>query len=102
MEQIKELIRRYGLEEDLEHVIIPFVGGDGRKKRCFLLKRRFLRLVYPDGRYEEFPLEEVIEATVRYPDLLLSSALQSLHAEIDAEIARIFGNEKNEKEMKTE
>lgn len=94
MEQIKELIRRYGLEEDLEHVIIPLPGRDGRKKRCFLLKRRFLRLVYPDGRNEEFPLEEVIEAIMRYPDLPLSAALQRLHEELDAEISKLFGNGK--------
>jgi hypothetical protein len=102
MEQIKELINRYGLEEDLEHVIIPFVDAGGRKKRCFLLKRRFLRLVYPDGRYEEFPMEEVIEATVKYPDMPLSAALRSLHEELDAEISRIFGEEKKEKEINTE
>ncbi len=102
MEQIKELILHYGLEEDLEHIIIPFVGADGRKKRCFLLKRRFLRLVYPDGRYEEFPIEEVIEAIMRYPDVLLSAALQSLHEELDAEISKIFGNENNGKEIKAE
>jgi len=99
MEQIKELIRRYGLEEDLEHVIIPFRDKDGRKKRCFLLKRRFLRLVYPDGHFEEFPLEEVIEAVMRSPDSPLSEALSLLHEELDAEISKIF---ENEKEVKSE
>ncbi|MDA8241996.1 MAG: hypothetical protein M0Z67_16725 [Nitrospiraceae bacterium] len=99
MEQIKELIRRYGLEEDLEHVIIPFHDKEGRKKRCFLLKRRFLRLVYPDGHFEEFPLEEVIEAIMRSPDLPLSEALSLLHEELDAEISKIF---ENEKEVKSE
>ena len=99
MEQIKELIRRYGLEEDLEHVIIPFRDKEGRKKRCFLLKRRFLRLVYPDGHFEEFPLEEVIEAVMRSPDSPLSEALFLLHEELDAEISKIF---ENEKEVKSE
>lgn len=94
MEGLKELTRRYGLEEDLEHVIIPLRDKEGRGKRCFLLKRRLLRVVYPDGHYEDFPLEEVIEATVRYPDLLLSEALYRLHEELDAEIAKIFDNEK--------
>lgn len=94
MEGLKELTRRYGLEEDLEHVIIPLRDKEGREKRCFLLKRRLLRVVYPDGHYEDFPLEEVIEATVRYPDLLLSEALYRLHEELDAEIAKIFDNEK--------
>jgi len=94
MEAIKELIRRYGLEEDHEHVIIPFTDRDGRKKRCFLLKRSFLRIVYPDGHFADFPMEEVIEAVVKYPDLLLSEALFLLHEELDAEISKIFGNEK--------
>ena len=105
MEQIEELIRHYGLEEDLEHIIIPFVGADGRKKRCFLLKRRFMRLVHPDGRNEEFPIEEVVEAIRRYPDLQLSAALQLLHQELDAEISKIFGNGDNdniEKEIKAD
>ena len=62
MEAIKELISRYGLEEDHEHIIIPFRDRDGRKKRCFLLKRPFLRIVYPDGHFTDFPIEEVIEA----------------------------------------
>ncbi len=100
MEQIiEELIRRHGLEEDLEHVIIPFLDKDGRKKRCFLLKRRFLRLVYPDGHNEDFPLEEVIEAIIRFPGLPVSDALYRLHKELEAEISKIF---ENEKEVKSE
>lgn len=83
MEEVDELIRRYGLEEDLEHVIIPFKGKNGHYKRCFLLKRRFMRLVYPGGYYVDYPLAEVIEATVRYPELLLSEALYLTHRETD-------------------
>lgn len=83
MEEISELIKRYGLEEDLEHVIIPVTADDGRKKRYFLLKRRFMRIVYPGGHFIDFPLEEVIEATVRYPNLLLSEALYLMHKEWD-------------------
>ncbi len=94
MEALKELIRRHGLEEDEEHVIIPISDKDGRKKRCFLLKRPFLRILYPDGRFADFPIEEVIEATIKYPELPLSEALYLLHEELDAEISKIFGNEK--------
>ncbi len=94
MEAINELIRRYGLEEDQEHVIIPLRGKDGRKRRCFLLKRPFLRIVYPDGHFIDFPIEEVIEAIMKYPELQLSEALYLLHKELDAEISKIFGNEK--------
>jgi len=81
MEEVQELIRRYGLEEDLEHVIIPLPGKDGKTKKCYLLKRRFIRIVYPEGHYEDYPLAEAIEATVRYPDLLLSEAIYRLHRE---------------------
>lgn len=81
MEEIDELIRHYNLEEDPEHVIIPLVKGNGRIKRCFLLKRRFMRIMYPEGNYVDYPLTEVIEATIRFPDLLLSEAIYLLHKE---------------------
>lgn len=81
MEEINELIRRYGLSEDPEHVIIPFKGKNSRNRRCFLLKRRFIRIVYPEGHYVDYPLAEAIEATVRYPDLLLSEAIYLMHKE---------------------
>ena len=84
MEAINELISRYGLEEDMEHVIIPIHDKKGNTKRCYLLKRRFMRIVYPEGHYVDYPLTEVIEATVRYPELLLSEALYLMHKESDA------------------
>lgn len=84
-ELVHELISRYGLEEDLEHVIIPFTGSMGGFKRCFILKRRFIRVVYPDKHYSDYPLHEVVEATVRYPELLLSEALRLLHKEKEPE-----------------
>jgi len=82
VEGIDELVRRYGLEEDPEHVIIPLRDRDGHTKRCFILKRRFIRLVYPEGHHVDYPIEEVIEATIRYPDLLLSEALYLMHKEL--------------------
>jgi hypothetical protein len=94
VEGIKELINRYGLGEDLEHIIIPITGKDGRTSRCFLLKHRYLRIMYPDGHYEEYPLEEIIIATVKYPELSLREALRLLHKEMDDEISKIFGDEK--------
>ena len=81
MEEINELIKRHGLEEDLEHVIIPFTGKDGKKKKCYLLKRRFIRIAYPEGHYIDYPLTEAIEATIKYPDRLLSEAIYLLHKE---------------------
>jgi hypothetical protein len=83
MEELDELIKRYGLEEDLEHVIVPVTAKDGHKKRYFLLKRRFMRIVYPGGQFIDFPIEEAVEATVRYPELPLSEALYLMHKEWD-------------------
>ncbi len=85
MEDVNELIKRYGLEEDLEHVIIPVTDKDGHTRRYFFLKRRFIRIVYPEGHFIDYPLAEAIEATVRYPDLLLSEALYLLQKERDEE-----------------
>ena len=81
MEEVAELIRRYGLEEDLEYVIIPVSDSRGHTRRIFLLKRRFMRIMYPEGQYIDYPLAEVIEATIRYPESLLSEALYLLHKE---------------------
>lgn len=81
MEEIKELIRSYGLREDSEHVIIPLPDKDGKKRNCFLLKRHFIRIVYPEGHYVDYPLSDAIEAIVRYPDLLLSQALFLIYNE---------------------
>jgi len=82
-EEVDGLIRRYGLEEDLEHVIIPLPDKNGHVKRCYLLKRKFMRLMYPEGHYVDYPLAEVIEATVKHPDLPLSEALYLQHRERD-------------------
>lgn len=81
MEEVAELIRQYGLEEDLEHVIIPVGDSGGHIKRIFLLKRKFMRIMYPEGQYIDYPLAEVIAATVRYPKILLSEALYLMHKE---------------------
>ncbi len=79
MEQIQELIQKYGLEEDPEHVIIPFVSQDGRKRRCFLLKRKFLRILFSDAHFHDYPLEEIIEATVLHPDMPLRESILLVH-----------------------
>jgi len=79
MEEIEELVRRYNLEEDIEHIIIPLPDKDGHKRRCFLLKRPFLLIQFPDGHFSDFPLAEIIEATVKYPELLLSESIHFVH-----------------------
>lgn len=85
MEEAEELIKRYGLEEDPEHIIIPFTDKDGKKKRRFMLKRKFVRIVYAEGYYVDYPLTDAIKATIRYPDLLLSEALYLTDRESNAE-----------------
>jgi hypothetical protein len=90
MEEINELIRNYDLQEDIEYVIIPFIGSEGRKKRCFLLKRRFIRILFPEGHFVDYPLTEAIEATVKFPDIRLSEAIYLLHKEA-AEKAEALG-----------
>lgn len=94
MEEIQELIRHYGLEEDLEHIIIPLRDRNGHSRRVFFLKRKFIRVMHRDGNYTDYPLGEVIEATMKYPELLLSEALYLFHKEMDAHIAEIFKDEK--------
>jgi hypothetical protein len=81
VEDIKDVIARYGLEEDGENVIIPLAGPGGRIKRIHILKRPFIRIVYPDRHYSDYPLGDVIEATVRFPEILLSEALRLLYEE---------------------
>jgi hypothetical protein len=85
MEEVDELIRQYGLEEDLEHVIVPFTDKNGRKKRRYLLKRRFVRIVYAEGYHIDYPLVDVIKATIKYPELLLSEALYLMDRESNIE-----------------
>jgi len=83
MKDIDELIEHYGLEEDPEHVIVPFLDRNGRQKRRYLLKRRFIRIVYAEGYFIDYPLADVIKATVEYPELLLSEALYRMYKESD-------------------
>jgi hypothetical protein len=81
LDELDELIKRYELEEDVEYVIIPFVSAGGEKRRCFLLKRRFITIENKDGRYVDYTLAEAIEAVRTYPDMKLSAALQLMHGD---------------------
>jgi hypothetical protein len=87
MERIDELVKKFELQEAGEYIIIPFMSADGKRKRTFLLKRRFIRIVRKDGRYIDYPLDEAIEALLNYPDMKLSDALRLMHGD-DEEIAR--------------
>ncbi|GAB4489549.1 MAG: hypothetical protein OHK006_21330 [Thermodesulfovibrionales bacterium] len=83
MDEIAELIRTYRLQEDLEHIIIPVQTEDGKLQRVFLLKRRFFRVVYPDGHFEDYPIAEIVEAIITYPGLALSASIRFVHREPD-------------------
>lgn len=81
METLAQVIRRLGLEEQTEYVVIPFVGSDGKQRRIFFLKRPYLRIVYPDRHAEVFPLTHLLDATVRRPEAAISSAIESFYDE---------------------
>jgi len=96
VEEIRELVRRYNLEEDSEHIIIRLPDKDGQARRCFLLKRNFLRIQFPDGHFFDFPLAEIIEAIVKYPELLLTESLSFVHKIPESSsITENSGNENN-------
>ncbi|OGW33034.1 MAG: hypothetical protein A2X59_03855 [Nitrospirae bacterium GWC2_42_7] len=98
MEELNELIRQYGLDEDIEHIIIPLPEIGGKKRRCFLLKRRYIRLAYPDGIFLDYPIAEVVEAIIKYPELLLSKALYLLLEEKGIDIPEIYEQRKRTEE----
>lgn len=81
MEDVEDLIKQYGLEEEPEYIIISFLDKNGGRKRRYLLKRRFVRVVYTEGYFVDYPLADVIKATVKYPELLLSEALYRMYRE---------------------
>lgn len=86
MEEIDELIKLYGLEEDLEYVIIPFTAQKGELKRRFILKRPYIRIAYDSGYFVDYPLQDVIKAAVKNPELSLSEALYRMNLETHSNI----------------
>lgn len=81
MRDIDEMIKQYGLEENEEYVIVPFLDKDGRQRRRYLLKRKFVRIVYTEKHFVDYPLGDIIMATIKYPDLPLSEALYRMYRE---------------------
>ena len=102
MEELDELIEHYGLEEDKEYVIIPYTDKNGRKKRCYLLKRSYIRIVYSEEHAVDYPLIDAIEATIRNPELLLSEALQLFYKEMNKKMPEgIHKNKESNQESDT-
>jgi hypothetical protein len=98
MKELDELIERYGLEEDKEYVIIPYTDKSGKKNRCYLLKRRYIRIVYSEEHAVDYPLTDAIEATIRYPEILLSEALYFLYKELNIKMPEGTHNNKDSHE----
>ena len=98
MKELDELIERYGLEHDKEHVIITYTDKNGKKNRCYLLKRRYIRIVYSEEHAVDYPLIDAIEATIRYPDILLSEALCLLYRELNMKMPEGTHNDKESHE----
>ncbi|MCX7793549.1 MAG: hypothetical protein N2257_03965 [Thermodesulfovibrionales bacterium] len=73
-DEIREIIRDYGLEEDEEHVIINLKTA-GKSRRIYLLKRKYIRIIKPDGNFEDYPLRDIVDAIIKYPGLRLSESL---------------------------
>jgi hypothetical protein len=96
MEEVEQIIRKYGLQEDREHVIIPLETPDGKKQRCFLLKRRFFRIAFQDDRFHDYPLEEVIEAIVTYPGMSLRESILLVHKEPEVNELMVAGGHDDE------
>ncbi len=83
LRETDELVKQYGLEEDPEYVIVPFTDKEGRQKKRYILRRRFVRVTYAEGYFVDYPLSDVIRATIRYPELPLSEALFLMSNEVN-------------------
>lgn len=81
METLAQVVRRLGLEEQTEYIVVPFVGRDGKPRRAHFLKRPYLRIVYPDRHAEIFPLTHLLDATVRRPEEPISQAIELFYDE---------------------
>ncbi len=93
MEEIDELVRQYSLEEDPEHIIIPFTDKEGRKLRRYILKRKYIRITYAEEYHVDYPLADIIRATIKRPEIPLSEALFLLYKESERDIPKPVSNE---------
>ena len=93
IKELKELIGEYNLEEDLEHIIVSYTDTRGKKWKCFILKRRYIRIVYSEERFIDYPLAHVIRATIQHPELLLSEALLRFYEETGEPIPNVVSDE---------
>lgn len=94
-EEVSDLLDRYGLEDGGEYVIIPFTDEKGNKKKVYLLKRRYIRIMHGEDRFVDYPLAEVVEALVNYPEAHLTEVMHLYHKEhtVEDELGEGRGDE---------
>ncbi len=79
MEEIANLIKEYNLQEDEEYIIIPYTDSNGHNKRKFILKRQFIRVMYGEDFFVDYPIEDVILSVIKYPELSIKEALHMMN-----------------------
>lgn len=79
MEEIDNLIKEYGLQEDEEYIIIPYIDSNGHNKRKFILKRQVARVMYGEDFFVDYPIVDVILSVIKYPELSIKDALHMMN-----------------------
>ena len=68
MNRLKKIIEEHGLEEDPEHVIIPYRTSSGEERRVFVLRRPILIIARDPFHRATASLEDILEAIVANPE----------------------------------
>lgn len=93
MEEIENLIKEYGLQEDKEYIIIPYTDSNGHNMRKFILKRQFVRVMYGEDFFIDYPIVDVILSVIKYPTLSIKEALHMMHKDRFEVLSSTFNNE---------
>jgi len=67
MNRLKKLIETYGLAEDEEYVIIPYVTATGENRRIHVLRRPYLIISKDAFHRATASIEDIVEAIVNNP-----------------------------------
>jgi len=68
MNRLKKLIEEHGLEEDSEHVIIPYHAAGGEVRRIFVLRRPYLIIAQDQFHRATASIEDIVEAILNNPE----------------------------------
>lgn len=85
MNRLKKIIEEHGLEEDHEHVIIPYRTSSGEERRVFVLRRPNLIIARDPFHRATASLEDILEAIVANPEGNLWEELNLAEREDTAE-----------------